>query len=162
VHASDVIESLERDLFSVIGAYPITDINEPLLLSALRKVEKRGAIETARRLRQRAKRVFRYAKAAGAGNGNPASDVKEAMQPLPKRRRWPALVALEELRELVRAVDAAGAMPATRLASRFLALTAQQPGMVAGLPIGRDRGRGLGRSRRRLAPRRSGGCGASE
>ena len=134
VHASDVIESLERDLFPVIGAFPITDIDEPLLLSALRKVEKRGAIETARRLRQRAERIFRYAKAAGAGNGNPASDVKEAMQVLPKRRRWPAIVVLKDLRELVGAVDSAGAMPTTRLASRFLALTAQRPGMVAGLP----------------------------
>ena len=133
VHAADVIESLERDLFPVIGAYPVTEIDEPLLLSALRKVEKRGAIETARQVRQRAERIFRYAKAAGAGNGNPASDVREAMQPLPKRRRWPAIVDLGELRDLVVAVDAAGAMPVTRLASRFLALTAQRPGMVAGL-----------------------------
>ena len=133
VHASDVIESMERDLFPVIGAFPITDIDEPLLLSALRKVEQRGSIETARRLRQRAERVFRYAKAAGAGNTNPAVDVKEAMQVLPKRRRWPAIVVLDDLRQLVRAVDTAGAMPTTRLASRFLALTAQRPGMVTGL-----------------------------
>jgi integrase len=134
VHASDVIESMERDLFPVIGAYPVTQIDEPMILSALRKVERRGAIETARRLRQRAERIFRYAKAAGAGNMNPALDVKEAMQPLPKKRRWPAIVAIEPLRELVAAVDGAGAMPTTRLASRFLALTAQRPGMVIGLP----------------------------
>jgi integrase len=134
VHASDVIESMERDLFPVFGAYPVTDIDEPLILSALRRVEKRGAIETARRLRQRAERVFKYAKAAGAGNLNPAADVKEAMQPLPRRRRWPAIVAIEPLRELILTVDGAGAMPTTRLASRFLALTAQRPGMVAGLP----------------------------
>ena len=81
VHASDVIESLERDLFPVIGAYPITDIDEPLLLSALRKVENRGAIETARRLRQRAERICRWAKASGAGNANPATDVREALKP---------------------------------------------------------------------------------
>lgn len=134
VHASDVLESMERDLFPAIGAFPVTDIDEPLLLAALRKVEQRGAIETARRLRQRAERVFKYAKAAGAGNGNPASDVREAMQPVPKKRRWPALTKIEDLRTLVQAVDAAGAMPTTRLASRFLALTAQRPGMVAGLP----------------------------
>lgn len=133
VHAADVIESMERDLFPTIGSYPVTDIDEPLLLAALRKVEGRGAIETARRLRQRAERVFKYAKAAGAGNGNPASDLKEAMQPLPRRRRWPAIVKIAELQDLVRAVDMAGAMPTTRLASRLLALTAQRPGTVAGM-----------------------------
>lgn len=134
VHASDVIDSMVRDLFPVIGAYPVTEIDEPMILSALRKVEQRGAIETARRLRQRAERVFKYAKAAGAGNLNPALDVKEAMQPVPKKRRWPAIVSIDPLRELVSAVDRAGAMPTTRLASRFLALTAQRPGMVIGLP----------------------------
>lgn len=134
VHASDVIDSMVRDLFPVIGAYPVTQIDEPMILSALRKVEQRGAIETARRLRQRAERVFKYAKAAGAGNLNPALDVKEAMQPVPKKRRWPAIVSIDPLRELVSAVDRAGAMPTTRLASRFLALTAQRPGMVIGLP----------------------------
>ncbi|USU10730.1 integrase arm-type DNA-binding domain-containing protein [Sphingomonadaceae bacterium OTU29THOMA1] len=134
VHSADVIESMERDLFPSIGPYPVTDIDEPLLLAALRKVEARGAIETARRLRQRAERVFKYAKAAGTGSGNPASDLKEAMQPLPKRRRWPAIVKITELQVLIRDVDSAGAMPTTRLASRLLALTAQRPGMIAGLP----------------------------
>lgn len=134
VHAADVMESMERDLFPVLGAYPVTDIDEPLLLSALRKVEARGAIETARRLRQRAERVFKYARAAGAGNANPAVDVREAMAALPKKRRWPAVTDLERLRRLVRDVDAAGASPVTRLASRFLGLTAQRPGMVIRMP----------------------------
>jgi integrase len=134
VHAADTIESMERDLFPVIGAYPVTQIDEQLLLAALRKVEKRGAIETARRLRQRAERVFKFAKAAGASNGNPAADVREAMAVLPKRRRWPAITDLEKLHTLVRDVDGAGASPVTRLASRFLGLTAQRPGMVHRLP----------------------------
>ncbi len=134
VHADDVIESLERDLFPVIGAYPITQIDEPLLLAALRKVEDRGAIETARRLRQRAERIFKLARAGGAGNANPAVDVKEAMKPLPKKKRRPAITELPKLRKLTAEVDQAAASPVTRLASRFLALTAQRPGMVQRLP----------------------------
>lgn len=134
VHAADVIESMERDLFPVIGAYSVTDIDEPLLLAALKKVEKRGAIETARRLRQRAERIFRFAKAAGAGNANPAVDVREAMAVPPKKRRWPAITDVDRLRKLVGDVDAAGASPVTRLASRFLGLTAQRPGMILRLP----------------------------
>lgn len=130
IHATDVITSMERDLFPVIGFYPIGDIDEPLMLAALQLVEKRGAIETARRLRQRAERVFKYAKGAGAGNANPAVDVKETLKPLPQKRRWPALVAVPRLRSLIADVDGAGAAPLTRLASRFLATTAQRPGMV--------------------------------
>jgi integrase len=132
VHASDVIVSLERDLFPLIGDYPVDQIDEPLLLAALKKVEQRGAIETARRLRQRADRIFRYAKASGIPNSNPASDVKEALSPVPTKRRWPAITAVPDLRKLIETVDAAGASPVTRLASRLLALTAQRPGMVRG------------------------------
>ena len=125
---------MERDLFPMIGAFAVTDIDEPLLLAALAKVEDRGAIETARRLRQRAEHVFKYARAAGAKNANPAVDVKAAMKPLPKKRRWPAITDLTRLKVLVRDVDLAGASPVTRLGSRFLALTAQRPGMVQRLP----------------------------
>ncbi|MBB5700040.1 phage integrase central domain-containing protein [Sphingomonas yantingensis] len=134
VHADDVITSMERDLFPSIGAYPVTDIDEPLILAALKKVEKRGSIETARRLRQRAERVFKWAKAHGAGCGNPAADVREAMAAVPKKRKWPALTDPAALRQLIQDVDAAGAMPTTKLASRFIALTAQRPGMVHRMP----------------------------
>ena len=133
VHATDVITSMERDLFPKIGAFAVDDIDEPLLLSALKAVEDRGAIETAHRLRQRAERVFRWARSHGAGNGNPASDVKEGMRPPKVKRRWPAIVDVERLREFVRDVDAAGASPVTRLASRFMGIVAQRPGMVRGM-----------------------------
>ena len=130
VHAADVIESMERDLFGVIGPYPVAEIDEGLMLAALRSVEKRGAIETAHRLRQRAERVFRYAAGCGASNSNPAVNVRDSLAPVPPKKRWPALTELKDLRALLRDVDLAGAHPSTRLSSRFLALTAQRPGMV--------------------------------
>lgn len=132
VHADDVITSLERDIFPLIGDYPVAQIDEPLMLAVLKKVEDRGAIETARRLRQRAERIFRYAKASGIPNSNPAADVKEALKPVPQKRRWPAITELSELQRLVDTVDRCSASPLTRLASRFLGLTAQRPGMVRG------------------------------
>lgn len=134
MHTGDVIGRMERDIFPLIGAFPVTDVEERLLLAALNKVEQRGAIETARRLRQRAEWVFRFARAAGARNANPATDVKEAMAALPKKRRWPAITEIGCLRQIVRDVDVAGASPVTGLASRFLALTAQRPGMLLRLP----------------------------
>lgn len=157
VHADDVITSMERDLFPVIGGYPATGIDEPLLLATL-KVEKRGAIETARRPRQRAERVFKFAKAAGAGSANPSVDVREAMAVPKKKRRWPAITDFDRLRGFVADADAdaAGASPVTRLASRFLGLTAQRPRYAAAPALVRYRERGLVqagrvRSRCRLA-----------
>lgn len=130
VHAADVIESMERDLFKVIGPYPVAEIDEGLMLAALRLVERRGAIETAHRLRQRAERVFRYAAGSGAPNSNPAVNVRDSLAPVPPKRRWPALTDLKDIRALLRDADRAGALPSTKLSSRFLALTAQRPGMV--------------------------------
>ena len=131
VHADDVIKSLERDVFPQVGSFPIHELNEPLIHRALEKVENRGAIETARRLRQRIERVISFAKAKGIPiAGNPAAQVKEAMKPLPKGKRWPALTDVDKVRALIKTVDLSASYPVTRLASRFLALVAQRPGMV--------------------------------
>ena len=133
-HAKDVITRIEKDLLPDLGEHPITEIDEAMLLATLRKVEQRGTIETARRLRQRAECIFRYAKISGAGNANPADGLGQVMLPAPPKKRWPAIVDIVHLRELVRDVDRAGAHPVTRLASRLMGLTAQRPGMIRAMP----------------------------
>ena len=57
-------------------------------------------------------------------------NVKDALVEVPPKRRWPALVQVEQIKLLIRDVDRAGASPISRLASRLLALTAQRPGMI--------------------------------
>jgi integrase len=66
-----VLARLEADIFPQIGSRPITDVGAPELLEALRKVEKRGVTETARRLRQTCGQVFRYAIATGRAKADP-------------------------------------------------------------------------------------------
>ncbi|QQV79066.1 integrase arm-type DNA-binding domain-containing protein [Sphingomonas aliaeris] len=124
VHAGNVIVSLENDLFPSIGAMPIKDITEALLLEALRKVERRGAIETAHRIRQRASDVFAYAAAGGMRSGDPAAVVKSLLKPKPKATKQPALTNLVECRQLIADVEAENASPITKLANRLIALTA--------------------------------------
>lgn len=130
VHANDVITSLERDIFPDLGSMPLADIDKPLLLAVLRKVENRGAIETARRLKQRVAAVYRYANAEGAKLENPATEINDALRPLPPAKRYPALLSVEAIKGLMTDIDRAGASPVNRLAARILALTAQRPGMV--------------------------------
>lgn len=130
VHANDVITSLERDVFPHLGEMPLAEIDKPLLLSVLRKVEKRGAIETARRIKQRVAAVYRYANAEGAGLENPAVDINDALTPLPPAKLYPALTNIDAIRTMIGDIDRAGASPVNRFAARLLALTAQRPGMV--------------------------------
>ena len=130
VHADDVITSLERDIFPHLGTMPMGVIDKPLLLSVLKKIEARGSIETARRVKQRVSAIYRYVNAHGAGVENPANDINDALAPLPPSKRYPALLEVEAIRRMLGDIDRAGASPVTRLAGRFLALTAQRPGMV--------------------------------
>jgi hypothetical protein len=64
-HALDVMRSLERDVFPMIGNLPIAQLTSPAVLEVLRAIEARGAIETAKRVRQRISMVFIYAIANG-------------------------------------------------------------------------------------------------
>jgi integrase len=130
VHANDVITSLERDIFPHLGSMPMDVIDKPLLLSVLKKIEGRGSIETARRVKQRVAAIYRYVNAHGAGLENPANDINDALAPLPPSKRYPALLDVDAIKRMLGDVDRAGASPVTRLAGRFLALTAQRPGMV--------------------------------
>ena len=80
VTADKTMAHMEADLFPTIGSLPITQISAPLLLAALRKVEKRGAAYTATRLREICGQIFRYAIATGLGSYNPAGDLKGAIE----------------------------------------------------------------------------------
>lgn len=130
VHANDVIESLERDVFPDLGPMPVTSIDAPLILATLKKVEERGAIETAHRLRQRISAIFVYGIASGRAVADPAASLAKALEAKPAGKRWPAVKSIEEARKVLRVSDNAEVSPTVKLASRFLAITAQRPGMI--------------------------------
>lgn len=69
-YAGKVMTSMEQDVFPKIGNRPIADINAPELLEMLRKVESRGALETAHRVKQTCGQVFLYAIACGRAERN--------------------------------------------------------------------------------------------
>lgn len=132
-HAGDVIASLERDVFPAIGAMPIAEISAPDVLSAIRAVEARGNGQTARRLRQRCSAVFGYAIAEGLRLDNPATDIGQALLPPGLSRPHPALTSVDACKGLLDACEAASVAYSTRLASRFLALTAVRLDAVRGM-----------------------------
>ena len=125
VHAGDVLSSLERNVFPAIGAVPIGAITATALLELVQSIEARGAHETARRVRQRIDNVFAYAMVRELVTANPASLIAAELAPAPiGKQRHPALLELELVRELLAAAEETTADKITKLASRFLALTA--------------------------------------
>jgi integrase len=131
-HADDVITSLEREIFPMLGNVPIADIRAPELLALLRGIEK-SAKETARRIRQRCSAIFVYAIGSGRAENDPAATVQKAMAPMVKGRQ-PAITDLAAAREMLAKADAETAHPVTKLALRILALTAARPGTLITTP----------------------------
>ena len=130
-HAADVLSSLEGSVFPDLGRLPIREITSPMVLSVLRKVEQRSAVETAHRIRQRIGAVFRFAIASGLADGDPAAAVGGALKKVVKGKQ-PAITELEPLRQMLVAAEAIAAHAVTRLAHRLLALTAARPSEVRG------------------------------
>ena len=132
VHAQDVMASLERDVFPAIGAMPIAAITVPVVLNALRLIEERGSLETARRVQQRISAVFAHAMAEDLVDNNPAAIVARALTPPAPARNHAALLIVEDARDLLAAAERVDVAPAVKLASRFLALTAVRLAAVRG------------------------------
>lgn len=132
-HAGDVLASLERDVFPAIGTRPSGSIEPRELLEVLRLVERRGCVETARRMRQRLSAIFGFGIAEGLVDADPAAQLGRAMISTRPARPQPALTQIESCRELLEACDRAAARPAVRLASSFLALTAVRLDAVRGM-----------------------------
>lgn len=100
IHAADIIRSLERDVFPTIGALPIAQLTPPLVLAVLREIEVRGAVETAKRVRQRISAVFVYGIAQGITKDDPAEKLGKVLKPLRKGRQ-PAITDLVPLRRMI-------------------------------------------------------------
>ena len=128
-YAARWLERMEKDLFPHLGGLPLRDITAPVLLDALRRVERRGAMETAHTLRQTAGQVFRYGIQTGRCDRNPSPDLGGALKPL-KVRHMPALLEPVRVGELMRAIDDYPGQPVTRAALLMSALTFQRPGNV--------------------------------
>lgn len=132
-HAGRVRFRLEKDLYPSLGKMPIADITGPMVLRELRKIEKRGSIETAKRVRGYVLAIFRRAKSEhfiGADAVMAIADIGDALKPTPVGSKQPALTTVAELLELQQAVDRSTSDVLTKLASRLLALTVVRVGVL--------------------------------
>ena len=118
---------LEKDLFPFIGNRPIADIDAPELLKTLRKIENRGAIETAHRANRLAGQIFRYAIVTGRCKHNPSIDLKDALtQPIKSHRQ--SITDPAEVGPLIAAIKNYQATPVVMAALQLSPLFLCRPG----------------------------------
>ncbi len=103
-HRVRVKRLLERDIYPWLGKLPITEVTAPALLATVRRIEARGALETAHRALQNCGQVFRYAIATGRADRDVAADLRGALPP-PKENHFAAVTEPSAIRELLQAID---------------------------------------------------------
>ena len=126
-HAARTLIRLEQDVFPWLGKLPISDIRAQQLLQTLRRIESRGAVETAHRAKQACGQVFRYAIATGRAEVDPTSGLREALKPV-QVEHMAAVTDPKRVGELMRAIDGYEGQPVTRAALQIGALTFVRPG----------------------------------
>lgn len=127
VHHDRTRIRLEQDVFPWIGRRQLAEIDAPELLAALRRIEARGAIETAHRVKDACGQVFRYGIATGACARNPAADLRDALRPV-QSRHHAALTEPTEVAKLLRAVADYSGQAVTRAALLLSPLLLLRPG----------------------------------
>lgn len=126
-HGSRLLVRLEKDVFPWLGDRPIADITAPEVLKVIRRIEDRGALETAHRVQQNCSQVFRYGIATGRCERDPVPDLKGAL-PATKAKHLAAFTQPEEIASLLRAIDDYQGMLVTKCALKLAPLVFVRPG----------------------------------
>lgn len=121
------LRALEKNLYPSIGQRPISEITPPELLSCLRKIESRGALEMAKRTKQVAGLVFRYAISTGRAERDPSQDLAGALQPSNKRH-FAAITEPKAAGRLMLAIEGFEGTATVKAALRLSPLLFCRPG----------------------------------
>lgn len=126
-HRDKIIRRLEHNIFPWIGKRAIRDLAAPDLLAVLRRVESRGANETAHRALQTCGRIFRYAIATGRADRDPSRDLAGALAPVTERHRA-SITDPKAVGALLRAIEGYRGSYVTKCALQLAPLVFVRPG----------------------------------
>jgi integrase len=118
---------LTKDIFSAIGSQPISTISPRDVLAAVQKIEARGAIESAHRVKQLCGQVFRFAVATGLAERDVTVDLKGALASAPTNH-FAAITQPNEVARLLKAIHGYSGHPYATAASRLSPLVFVRPG----------------------------------
>lgn len=126
-YSSKVLAWMENDVFPWIGGRPIASLSAPDFLSVGRRIESRGAVESAHRVLQNCGQIMRYAIATGRAERNPVADLKGALPP-PAEKHHPAITDTKAIGDLLRAMDGYSGGLVVKSALRLAPLVFVRPG----------------------------------
>jgi integrase len=126
-HIEKVSARLENDVFPWLGERPVADIAAPEVLEVLRRIERRGAIETAHRAKQNISQVMRYAIATGRAVRDPCPDLKDALMQT-KGGHFASLTDPASVGKLMRDIDRYTGGHVVRAALALTPLVFARPG----------------------------------
>jgi len=132
-NAFRVRSRIEKDIYPEFGKLPVSQVTSEMVLIALRKIERRGAIETAKRVRGYILGILKRARGEGLVTTETIVSVEivaDALKRSPPGIKQPALTRVSQLREFQKRVDLSTGGPLSKLASRLLALTAVRVGVL--------------------------------
>ncbi|MHB1093404.1 tyrosine-type recombinase/integrase [Thiobacillus sp.] len=126
-HTSKIVRRLEMYVFPWLGGRPIAEITAPELLAMARRIEGKGALETAHRALQNCGQIFRYAVATGRAERDPTGDLRGALQPV-KSSHMAAITEPHKVAELLRTLDGYQGTLTVRCALQLAPLVFVRPG----------------------------------
>jgi integrase len=119
-YADRLLVRMEADLFPSLGHRPIAEISAPEILDCLRKIEKRGASEVARRAYKHVSAVLRYGVAISKVSRDVSMDLRDALAKR-KTTNFPAVTTTADLEGVLKAIKGYGGMFTARQALLMLA-----------------------------------------
>lgn len=126
-HGLKTLRRLERDVFPWIGEMPIAKVDAPKLLAIIRRIEARGALETAHRTLSNCGQIIRYAIATGRADRDPSADLRGALPPV-KGKHFSAMTDPKQVAELLRMIEGYQGTLVVRSALRLAPLVFVRPG----------------------------------
>src|ERR1035437_6306865 len=122
-HVDATRRRMEANIFPLLGARPISEIEAPELVVMVKAIEGRGAADLAKRALENTGQIFRYAIAHGYAKRNPASEIRPADILRPTHKTNLARIDAKELPDLLRAIEVYRGTHVTRLGLKLMALT---------------------------------------
>lgn len=116
----------ENDVFPWVGASPVSELTAPDFLRVLRRIEERGAIESAHRIKQNCGNVMRYAIATSRAHRDPTADLKGALT-RPTERHHAAITDPKDAGGLLRAIAGFNGTPVVKAALQLAPLVFVRP-----------------------------------